>query len=86
MNQIAVVDMIAEIESVIGRDATLMFMCKYGGRVIHVPSLKSREGPRDLSIKLMRWHAQGYSPQQIASYLKLKTDTVVDLLEVLLTR
>jgi hypothetical protein len=74
-----------EIVAVVGRDAALKLICKWGNDVIYLPKLTGYQGPSKEVRQICDLYRMGWSPTRISQQLCLEPSTIIDVLEVSLT-
>ena len=74
-----------ELVSLVGFDTATVIVAKFGGRVMYLPRLTGREGPRTHVKKVGELFKLGHTLGQIADATKLSIPTIVDILEMEMT-
>ena len=74
-----------ELVSVLGRDATIRLLTKFGGRTVYLSKLKGNHEGRETVNAVVKEHYGGAKMGDIAINHCLEVSTVIDILECSLT-
>lgn len=74
-----------ELVSVLGRDAAIRLLTKFGGRTVYLSKLRGNHEGRDIANAVVKEHYRGVKMGDIAVNHCLEVSTVIDILECSLT-